>query len=203
VTPKYNYAPRIVEDPAGDTVLLHTVSRRWQHKDEENPMRGMLAQPKKLVFDDLGTPFLGWYSALDQYFSSEEADKGGNGLVNVQLPSESDEIKIGMRLDTARKNGLEAIITNKNLTLQYAEDKYQISAVSIPDEGHIKSIKILLIGEFVEIYCNDRMYISTMAYRHFYGMFEAWSGKTALDFSFKPIAKKMYLQNRDDLNALV
>jgi sucrose-6-phosphate hydrolase SacC (GH32 family) len=204
LTPQNNYAARIIN--AGNTpLLLHTVPRRWQHKDSGELMRGMLAQPKKLLFDKKGYPYLGWYSALEEYFLKEESPSGSNGLLTVQLPPHYSEIEIGLRLShrNSQRTGLELLVNENYLTLQYFEDKQQLESIKLESKISFKEIKILLFGEYVEIYCDNKLFISTLSYRHHTGNFEANNNNKAIDFTFRPYDKKKNPTKRDDLNILV
>lgn len=198
-----NYAGRIIK--AGNKpLLLHTVPRRWQHNDIGDLMRGMLAQPKELLFDESGYPYLGWYSPLEKYFLSNELQSGNNGLFTVQLPINYSEIKIGLRINkkNLRKSGLELVVNKEQLNLYYLEDKQLLESEKLINKIRFKEIKILLFGEYIEIYCDNKLLVSTISYRHNYGYFEAYDNKKAIDFSFRPYNKKMGHIIRDDLNVI-
>jgi len=203
LTPQNNYAARIIN--AGNTpLLLHTVPRRWQHKDSGELMRGMLAQPKNLLFDEKGYPYLGWYSALEEYFLPDESHSGNNGLLTVQLPPNYGEIEIRLRLNhkNSDKIGLELLVNRKNIALQYLEDKHQLESIKLEQETSFKEIKVLLFGEYIEIYCDNKLFISTLSYRHQAGSYEAYNNKKEIDFSFRLYNKKKNPIKRDDLNIL-
>ncbi|MBN2365707.1 MAG: hypothetical protein EH225_06900 [Calditrichaeota bacterium] len=204
LTSHHNYAPRIIKAPNGDPVLLHTVSRRWRHEDSGAFMRGMLAQPKKLLFDDHGIPYLGWYLPVEEYFLSDEIDEGKNGLFSIQLPSYYGKVEMYFRLNkkNSQKSGLQLLLDSKYLILQYLEDKYLLESVEIAEKIKFKEIKILLVGEFIEIYCDDKLFMSTVTYRHKYGKFEAWIDQKAVDFSFKAYINKMNNPARYDINRI-
>ena len=203
LTPNNNYAARIIN--VGDNpLLLHTVPRRWQHEDSGELMRGMLAQPKLLLFDEKGYPYLGWYPLLEEYFIPDETHSGHNGLFTVQLPTNYTEIRIGLRINNSnsQKSGLELLVEREALILQYLEDKRQLESIKIDDGRIFREIKILLFGEYIEVYCDSILYISTLSYRHNSGSFEAYHNKNAIDFSFRPYNKDLIPIKRDDLNNL-
>ena len=203
LTPQNNYAARIIN--TGNTLLLlHTVPRRWQNEDSGDLMRGMLAQPKELIFDEKGYPYLGWYSALEEHFLPDESNSGKNGLLTVQLPPDYSEICIGLRLNqkNSKKSGLEVLINRNELTLRYFEDKQKLESVKLEQETSFNEIKILLFGEYVEIYGDKKLFISTLSYRHHTGNFEAYNNKKAIEFSFRSYNMKKNLIKRDDLNSL-
>ncbi|MEJ2616089.1 MAG: hypothetical protein P8Z35_14110, partial [Ignavibacteriaceae bacterium] len=204
LTPPNNYAARII-NTGNIPLLLHTVPRRWQHEDGGELMRGMLAEPKKLLFNDKGYPYLGWYSALEEYFLPDESQSGKNGLLSVQLPPDYSEISIGLRLNqkNSKKSGLEFLIKRNELTLHYLEDKQKLESIKLEQETYFNEIKILLFGEYVEIYGDNKLFISTLSYRHHNGNFEAYNNKKAIDFSYRPYNKKKNPIKRDDLNVLV
>jgi hypothetical protein len=194
-----------ISDTGNIPLLLHTVPRRWQHEDGGELMRGMLAEPKKLLFDDKGYPYLGWYSALEEYFLPDESQSGKNGLLSVQLPPDYSEISIGLRINqkNSKKSGLEFRIKRDELELRYLEDKQQLESIKLNQGTYFNEIKILLFGEYVEIYGDNKLFISTLSYRHHNGNFEAYNNKKAIDFSYRPYNKKKNPIKRDDLNVLV
>jgi predicted GH43/DUF377 family glycosyl hydrolase len=203
LTPQNNYAARII-NIGKDTLLLHTVPRRWQHKDSGDLMHGMLAQPKKLLFDKNGYPYLSWHAVLEEYFLPSELQSCSDGLFSIQLPSSYSKIEIALRSNkkNSRKSGLELLVNREHLALQYSEDKYVLESIKFNNKIYFSEIKILLFGEYIEVYCDNKLFISTAAYRHTAGESEARVNNRAVDFSFKPFKKKIPA-NRDDLNVLI
>jgi sucrose-6-phosphate hydrolase SacC (GH32 family) len=204
LAPPNNYAPRIAVLSDGDPVLLHTVSRRWQHQDNGAPMRGMLAQPKRIIFDDSCLPQLLWFKPVESYLNDDDESRGKNGLLSLKLPTGYSNLNVRLRMkkDNRQVQGVELILDRDSVRLQYIEDKCTIASVSVQDIGPFRQLKILMFGEYYEVYCDDILQLSTMAYRHSFGTFEAWIDDKAVDFSFRPFDSERYSAARDDLNSL-
>jgi sucrose-6-phosphate hydrolase SacC (GH32 family) len=184
LTQSFNYAPRIIDDPSGDPVVLHTCAKRWQNSDTGDTMRGYISQPKYLKFDNNKSPYLGFYNPIVSFFRRIQSNFVEKGLLSVDLSTHYKKVNIcfrttGMGLD---KKGLELILSNNRLKLQYIEDEQIVQATNVNQKKLLKNIKILIWQEYIEIYVDDRLYISTMAYRHREGRCEVWADKKSLDF---------------------
>jgi hypothetical protein len=185
-------------------VVLHTVPRRWEHKDSGELIRGMISQPKRLEFDSTGLPHLYWYKPIESFLINKEESKGKNGLFSTHLPSTYRNVNIRMRVNGIGKDtkGVELVLNESTLTLQYIEDKYIISSIPLKDSVSFREIKVLIFGEYYEVYCDELFKLSGIAYRHFAGSFESRVGNKAVEHSFRSFSKEHLPTGRDDLNSL-
>ncbi|MFQ5819388.1 MAG: family 43 glycosylhydrolase [Candidatus Heimdallarchaeota archaeon] len=188
LTQPYDYAPRIVITPKNESLLIHTVKCRWSNTDLGEIVRGLLAQPKRLQFDELRSPYLSWYSTIESYLESTSVVEANNGLFSLSIPPESRQVNARLRVieENSEQKGLEVIMDQDYILLQYLEDKQALQRELVNNYGAIQNIKVLLFREYIEIYLNNRLIISTMAYRHQKGRFEAWADGKPINFSFYP-----------------
>lgn len=187
LTQPNDYAPRIIQDNKNKWVLLHTVKRRWKNEDSGEFMRGMLAQPKHLKFDEKGIPYLAWYSEVEKYLESVTADRGKNGLLEIAITEAFNNIIVHLRLneDDDKLKGVELLLTKEMVELRYIEDKYTLRKEEIIKNEKILNLKILLFNEYYEIYLNDRLIISTLGYRYMKGQFKAVIDGKSQQYSFR------------------
>lgn len=188
LTQPYDYAPRIVITPKNESLLVHTVKCRWGNTDFGEIVRGLLAQPKSLQFDKIGIPYLGWYSAIESYLESNSVLEAKNGFFSLSIPPESRQVNARLRVteENSEQKGLEVIMEQDFILLQYLEDKQELQRELVKNIRAVQNIKVILFREYIEIYLNNRLIISTMAYRHQKGRFEAWADGKPINFSFHP-----------------
>jgi sucrose-6-phosphate hydrolase SacC (GH32 family) len=163
----YNYAPRIIKDNNGDLVLLHTIAKRWNNNDKGEIMRGYLAQPKRLILHTISKPLLGWYDPIEKYYKKTNTKKFYNFILEIDLTQDYKDINIGMRIthEHTIKNGINVVINKQSLLIKYFEDNHILNKVLLDEKG-FNSIKILIHQEYIEVYCDTILHISTFAYRH-------------------------------------
>lgn len=189
LTQSQNYAACIIKTPENKNMLVHTVKRRWGNIDSGAIVRGMLAQPKSLLFDEFGDPYLGWYSLIEHYLDSPNPGENTNGVIFLSIPAGSRQTIVHLRVtgELSEQKGLEVILDqDDSLLLRYIEDQKVLQKEQIKDQGFFQSLKVLLFNEYFEIYLDERLFISTMAYRHIKGRFAAWNDGSPFNFKFHP-----------------
>ena len=194
LTQPHNYAPRVIKSPKNDVLLIHTVKRRWGNIDSGEIMRGLLAQPKKLVFDEEKIPYLAWYTQIESFIEPYISKSGSNGILSLSIPYNSRQIKINLRVteEKSERKGLEVVVNQEFVLLQYIEDHLTLQKVQFQAPATFHNAKVLLYNEYFEVYLNERLYISTMGYRHLEGQFEATSGGNPINFTFNPFKRSFF-----------
>ena len=187
ITCPNNYAPRLIRNKNKEWLLLHTVKRRWGFKDSGPLIRGMIAQPKLIKFDEDGVPYLIWYSQNEKYLNKEHEKRGSDGLISIDIPEKYTHININLRVNQegTNKKGVELIIDKKILEMRYIEDKKKLQRISIDNLNSIKNLKVLMFKEYYEIYLNNRLILTPIAYRHCKGSFNVIIDEKLVKFSFQ------------------
>lgn len=159
IAPAGVYAPRLIDGPAGERLVLHTVPRRVGLRDDGALCRGMLAQPKVLRYTPAG-PRLAWWPGLERALGAERdpAEPLGDALVEVGLV----EVGLGGRAVTVGLRGhLLVTVTEHGANLvRPGGGPPQTTAL----DGVPTSLRILSVGEYIEVYADDILVLSGSSY---------------------------------------
>ncbi|MBX9394936.1 mucin-1 [Streptomyces sp. TRM72054] len=158
--PTGSYAPRVIAAPDGSRVVLHTTPRRVGLTDSGDRCRGMLAQPKSLVVPRDSAPRLEWWPGLESWLGEETYDATLHAVGDLDV---SGRTEITLRTDTpdADRPALTVGCDGKNVW------------VTGPDGAHLgetvltepaASLRILTIGEYVEVYADGVFALTTLGY---------------------------------------
>jgi sucrose-6-phosphate hydrolase SacC (GH32 family) len=156
------YAPRVITAPDGSRVVLHTTPRRVGLTDSGDPCRGMLAQPKLLVTPPHAAPRLEWWTGLNAWLD-DETDHSFPSLHAVGDIDITGRVEITLRTD--RQGGgnpaLAVGCDGKNLWVTGPSgDRLSETVLTEP----AATLRILTIGEYVEVYADGVFVLTTMCY---------------------------------------
>jgi beta-fructofuranosidase len=157
IAPPGPYAPRLISSPKGELLMLHTVQRRTGLCNEGKPCRGMLAQPKLLDLSDPVQPRVRWWPSLDSYFLS--AGKPGQTSGMVTLPI-NGRLAVALR-HSAETPTLELRCEDRRLELWRPGGGEVVELTTAPTQ-----LRLLLVGEFIEVYADDDLVFCTSDYGH-------------------------------------
>ncbi|MGW3073442.1 mucin-1 [Kitasatospora sp. NPDC001132] len=191
--PSGAYAPRVVGAPDGTRVVLHTVPRRVGLQDQGASCRGMLAQPKALVLPDGAAPRLQWWHGLDRWLGqpTDRPVLHAAGDVAIDGPT-----SVVLRSDDGKPA----------LTVDCTDGRVQVhgpggSLLTEAELGHEpSSLRILTIGEYVEVYADEVLVLVTMSYT---GRCCPWTATRR--GATEPVSVRPVLlphEHRDDISAI-
>jgi hypothetical protein len=158
IAPAGPYAPRLV-DAQGDRVLLHTVQRRAGLTDSGRLGRGVLAPPKLWAAPAGAAPQLRWWPGIEEHLaaSSEAAAHDASVLLNVDHPE-----RVDVEFAHRQPGPLAVTITARSASVGYrGRPPLQTALLPSPVES---SVRVLRAGEFIDVFVDDRLAISTCAY---------------------------------------
>lgn len=203
VAPPGPYAPRLVDGPGGERLVLHTVPRRVGLRDDGELCRGMLAQPKVLRNTPHG-PRLGWWPGLSRHLGPEQDGDAAvrDVVIEVDLPDFGasgpasgkgrDRGPVRVRLGGA----LEVSLTGAALTVSGTAGPLQVAALPQPPRG----LRILTVGEYVEVYADDILALSAACYAPRTGHVTCEIGTRRVEARVRPLRPHGAL--RDDVSAI-
>ncbi|MFM9591722.1 mucin-1 [Streptomyces scabiei] len=194
------YAPRVIADPDGSRVVLHTTPRRVGLTDTGDHCRGMLAQPKSLVTEEGSAPRLMWWPGLDDWLGEEthapvphavgEVEVGG-GPVEVTLRTGSvGPGRAGSPVLTVACDGKDLRITGAAGT-PLAE-----TVLSEP----ATTLRVLTVGEYVEVYADDVFVLTALSYTGVPAPWTAVAGERTWVVPVRPL--RLPAPDRDDASAV-
>lgn len=154
------YAPRVVAAPDGSRVVLHTTPRRVGLTDTGDRCRGMLAQPKSLVVPADSAPRLEWWPGLEPWLGEETYDAPLHAVGDVAL-SGGTEITLRAQAADADRPALTVGCDGKNLRVT-GPDGNLLGEALLP--GPAASLRILTVGEYVEVYADGVFVLTTLCY---------------------------------------
>lgn len=192
LAPPGPYAPRVVNGPDGTRLLLHTVQRRTGLSDDGTPCRGMLAQPK--VLDVSGeAPVLRWWSALDACFGAA-VDRSPEACV-IDVPADRPG-SLALR-EPGRSAGLTLYFNDAGAVLRRVGD------TTLPHlwAHRPKTLRVLVIGEFVEVYADDVLVLNAADYGNRPEVFELGSAAGRQVVPVRPLLGQ-HIDDRDDVSAI-
>ncbi|GHH89604.1 mucin-1 [Streptomyces capitiformicae] len=160
--PTGSYAPRVIPAPDGTRVVLHTTPRRVGLTDTGAHCRGMLAQPKSLVVHDDSAPRLEWWPGLDAWLGEEQEGSVLHAVGDMDVRS-GRPVDITLRTE-APGSALPALTLTcdgKNLRVTGAHAA-PLAETILPEPP--TTLRILTIGEYVEIYADGVFALTTLSY---------------------------------------
>lgn len=194
--PTGSYAPRIVSAPDGSRVVLHTTPRQVGLTDTGDRCRGMLAQPKRLVVPADGAPRLEWWPGLDAWLGKETdvpvlhavGDIGMSGPVEITLRTHTDE---------GGQPALTVGCDGKNLWMT-GPDGARLGETVLTEPA--ASLRILAIGEYVEVYADGVFALTTLCYSGHSATWTAVAEGRTRTIPVRPI--RLPAPDRDDASAV-
>ncbi|MFI9162486.1 mucin-1 [Kitasatospora aureofaciens] len=192
--PPLAYAPRVVTAPDGARVVLHTVPRRVGLQDSGATCRGMLAQPKALTRADDGAPRLTWWPGLDGWLDEpgEQAVLHAVGDVAVAGPTE-----VVLRTGVDGAPALTVRWADGRLGVQ-GPGEAVLASTELPDEP--RRLRILTIGEYVELYADDAFVLVALSYTGSSCRWTVTRGGVTHTVPVRPV--RLPDEHRDDASAL-
>ncbi|MCY9783484.1 hypothetical protein KIK06_06190 [Nocardiopsis sp. EMB25] len=158
LAPPGPYAPRLVNGPGGERLLLHTVQRRTGLDDGGAPCRGMLAQPKVLETAPDGRLRLGWWRGVEPHLRSVP-DPGApvwNAVVDVTV--DGGPARVVLR---GEESGFTVDVAPDGLRVRCgAGAPVQETRLERP-VGHLRA---LLFGEYLELYADGVFVACAVSY---------------------------------------
>lgn len=183
IAPPGPYAPRLVDGPDGQRLVLHTVPRRVGLTDSGEPCRGMLAQPKVLRATPAG-PRLGWWSGLDAHLGPPQDAPATDAVVDVRLDGAPGAVTV--------RDGLTVTVTGRGVALDGPAGRLQAAPLPRP----AATMRALAVGEYVEVYLDDVLALSTTSY--------ATRERPVIGSNGQAVVRPLRLprEHRDDVSAL-
>ncbi|MFE9339593.1 mucin-1 [Streptomyces sp. NPDC007063] len=187
--PSGSYAPRVIRAADESRVVLHTVPRRVGLTDSGDRCRGMLAQPKLLVTPSDAAPRLEWWPGLNSWLG-EETDRPA--LHAVGELAISGYVELTLRTDTPGGDRAALVIGCDGKELKVTGlDGIPLGQVVLHRPA--AALRILTIGEYVEVYADGVFVLSTLSYS---GHPAAWTAVTAAGEHTVPV-RRIRLPDRD------
>ncbi len=151
IAPAGPYAPRLVDGPGGERLVLRTVPRRIGLRDDGPWCRGMLAQPKVLRQTPYG-PRLAWWPRLESYLGPDPDGPAVIGNAVVEIDADDTHLKVDLCDQlTVSLAGTDLAISGPDGVLQAARLKEPAAR-----------IRVLTVGEY--IYADDILALATASY---------------------------------------
>jgi hypothetical protein len=216
IAPPGPYAPRLVDGPDGERLVLHTVPRRVGLRDDGAPCRGMLAQPKVLRRTPYG-PRLAWWSGLGRHLGPEHdggaADAVLDAVFDVDLAGSGADHHDGAPVRLSLGDGLRVTLSvgtaggtaggagggaGGGATLAVDGPAGGLQAVAVPEPP--RHLRVLTVGEFVEVYADDILVVSTASYAPRSGEVTCRIGSRPGEVRVRPLC--LPDPGRDDVSAL-
>ncbi|GHC76882.1 mucin-1 [Streptomyces violaceochromogenes] len=154
------YAPRVVTAPDGSRVVLHTTPRRVGLSDTGERCRGMLAQPKSLVVPSDSAPRLEWWPGLEPWLGEETYEAVLHAVGDVGLSGRT-EIVLRTQASDADRPALTVDCDGKDLRVT-GPDGTSLGETCLPEPA--ASLRILTVGEYVEVYADGVFVLTTLCY---------------------------------------
>jgi sucrose-6-phosphate hydrolase SacC (GH32 family) len=158
VAPVGPYAPRLT-DAHGDRLVLHTLERRAGLCDSGRLGRGVLAPPKLWAAPPGAAPHLRWWPGMEKHLEmpSEASAHDASVLLDVRHPE-----RVVIEFAHLEPGPLALTVTTDAATVGYqGRPPLQTAALPRPVES---SVRVLRAGEFIEVFLDARLAISTRAY---------------------------------------
>lgn len=189
------YAPRIVSDFSGTRLVLHTVPRRVGLTDDGVHCRGMLAQPKKLLTGPGLDPQLVWWTGLDEHLVPDSGMDDVEVDVRVADICVAEDLVISMRKGSNESVPVLRLFGNV-LTwgVPGASSLREVELETAPT-----SLRVLTVGEFVEVYADDALVLASSSYIGFPTIVTAHTAGTTTTVVNRIRARA---SNRDDASAI-
>jgi sucrose-6-phosphate hydrolase SacC (GH32 family) len=155
------YAPRIIPAPDGTRLVLHTTPRRIGLTDSGATCRGMLSQPKSLVTDGDSAPRLEWWPGLDQWLGDPTDQPALHAVGDLDI---TGPVEIVLR--TEDPDGGQPAVTvgydgDRKLWVT-GHDRIPLRETILT--GPVDRLRILTIGEYIEVYADNVFVLSALSY---------------------------------------
>lgn len=191
------YAPRLLQGRDGSRLLLHTLPRRSGLRDDGELVRGVLAQPKLFLETPWAGVHLGWWPGQEDVLGAASLDGHlRDGSVEVRVPAGASRVRIVAR-EAPGHVAFIVVVTDEEVVAGYDDGTTLQRAVSNGNVGHIR---LLLVGEYLEVYCDDRLVISTLGYAPRAGAVRATADGSPLIPLVRPLVPNG--ARRDDVSAV-
>ncbi|MEU0164946.1 mucin-1 [Streptomyces iakyrus] len=154
------YAPRVVAAPDGSRVVLHTTPRRVGLSDTGERCRGMLAQPKSLAVPADSAPRLEWWPGLDPWLGAETHEALLHAVGDVGLSGRT-EITLRTHVSDGDRPALTVGCDGKELWVT-GPDGIPLGETRLQEPA--ASLRILTVGEYVEVYADGVFVLTTLCY---------------------------------------
>lgn len=158
VAPAGPYAPRLT-DAFGERVLLHTAQRRVGLTDDGQLARGVLAPPKVWHAAGAAAPSLRWWQRMEQHVQSPSDRAGQDGVATLRV-EQPETVNVLIGSEHARP--LELTVTDTVASIGFTGSA-PLSRARLSAPVH-SSLRILHVGEFIEVYIDERLSLATLAY---------------------------------------
>ncbi|MFI0446955.1 hypothetical protein [Actinomadura sp. 6N118] len=200
------YAPRVTTAPDGTRVILHTTPRRVGLTDSGDRCRGMLAQPKLLVTPADAAPRLEWWPGLDAWLGEETDQATLHAVADIDV---SEPVEITLRTDRpdgdhpdgnhphGDRPALAVGCDGKNLWATGPEG-FRLSETVLAEPA--ATLRILTIGEYLEVYADGVFVLSTMCYSGHPAPWKAVAEGRTRTVPVRPI--RLPNPHRDDASAI-
>jgi hypothetical protein len=196
VGPVGTYATRTVTAPDGTRVLLHTTQRRVGLADSGTPCRGMLAQPKALITPPGSVPRLEWWPGLDAWLGTPRCGVAPHAVGDLQI---TGPVEVVLRT-TAPGDGqpaLTVVVDGTELRVT-GPDGNPLQETVLP--GPPARLRVLTVGEYVELYADDVFVLVTMCYSGHPAPWTTVADARARPLPVRPI--RLPEPGRDDASAI-
>jgi sucrose-6-phosphate hydrolase SacC (GH32 family) len=190
------YAPRVVAAPDGSRVVLHTTPRRVGLTDTGDRCRGMLAQPKSLVVPQDAAPRLEWWPGLDSWLGEETYDAPLHAVGDVDVSGRT-EVTLRTHASDEGRPALTVGCDGKNLRVTGPEGA-PLGETLLPEPA--ASLRILTVGEYVEIYADGVFVLTTLCYSGRPAPWTAASEGRVRPVPVRPV--RLPAPHRDDASAV-
>jgi hypothetical protein len=158
VAPVGPYAPRLT-DAGGQRVILHTLQRRHDLTDTGVLGRGVLAPPKLWTTAPGATPCLNWWPGLEDHLHQPTDIPAHDACIVLEF-DHPELVELGYSHQDP--GPLVVSLTSDKATIGYrGQPPIATAALKQPAE---RSLRVLRVGEYIEIYLDDELVISTLAY---------------------------------------
>ncbi|HET9168359.1 MAG TPA: hypothetical protein VFN97_02950 [Actinospica sp.] len=158
IAPAGPYAPRLT-DIDGRRVLLHTLQRRHDRTDTGILGRGVLAPPKLWTVAPEATPRLSWWPGLANHLDQPTDRAADDACVLLEFDSRSP---IELEYAHGGSAPLTVSVGGGRVEVGY-RGRPALAAAELPDPA-ARSLRVLRVGEFIEVFLDDILTLSTVAY---------------------------------------
>ncbi|MGJ5832904.1 mucin-1 [Streptomyces ossamyceticus] len=191
------YAPRVIPDPDGSRVVLHTTPRRVGLTDTGDRCRGMLAQPKSLVVPEDSAPCLEWWPGMDRWLGAETDGPLLHAVGDIAVADRPVEITLRTDAPGSARSALTVGCDGKNLRVTGPDGAPLDETVLSQPPARLR---VLTVGEYVEVYADEVFALTTLCYS---GHPAPWTA--TIDGVSRPIpTRPVHLPDptRDDASAI-
>jgi len=158
IAPAGPYAPRLT-DAGGQRVVLHTLQRRHDLTDTGVLGRGVLAPPKLWTTAPGNAPRLTWWPGLEKHLDQPTDTPVRDACTTVEFDHPEH---VELEYDHQAPGPLAVTLTPDLATVGY-RDRPPLATAPLPHQPE-RSLRVLRAGEYIEIFLDGNLVISTLAY---------------------------------------